>query len=310
MTSPNQRFVARFALGTLVFNLAVIEWGAYVRASGSGAGCGDHWPTCNGDLIPRPERIETLIEFTHRATSGLALLATVALLVLAMRAFPARHRARRAAGATMVFMLGEAAVGAVLVLLQLVAHNDSVARAGVMGLHLVNTFLLLAGYVLTTFWAAGGGAVRLRQQGKVGLLLGLTLASMLVLGASGGITALGDTLFPAGTLAEGIVQDFSPTAHLLLRLRIFHPLIAIGTALLAGAAAFAAAARERASAVRQSALVLVILLGAQLLLGVVNLLLLAPVWAQLLHLLMADLVWMSAVLLAARTLSQPAEGRP
>ena len=103
---------ARFALFTLVFNIGVILWGAFVRATGSGAGCGEHWPTCNGEVLPRAERLETLIEFTHRATSGVALLLVVALLVLAIRAFPPRHRARRAAGATMVFMIGEALVGA------------------------------------------------------------------------------------------------------------------------------------------------------------------------------------------------------
>lgn len=299
----------RFALGTLVFNVGVIVWGAFVRATGSGAGCGDHWPTCNGEVVPRPERIETLIEFTHRATSGVALLLTVALLVLAMRAFPARHRARRAAGASMIFMIGEAVVGALLVLNHLVADNDSVLRAAIMGVHLVNTFLLLGGFTLTWWFAQGGAPIRMRDQGIKGAMLGATVVSCLLLGASGGITALGDTLFPAASLAEGLAQDFSPTAHLLVRLRVLHPLLAVGTAGLGVVTAGVAWGSSRSPQVHRAALAVAVLFGTQLLAGGVNLLLAAPVWMQLLHLFLADLVWMAVVLLAATALAHPAPER-
>lgn len=304
-TSRLQTVTHRFALGTLLFNLGVIAWGAFVRATGSGAGCGDHWPTCNGAVVPRPERIETLIEFFHRATSGVALLLTVALLALAIRAFPPRHRARRAAGASMVFMIGEAVVGALLVLNHLVADNDSVLRACIMAVHLVNTFLLLGAFVLTWWFARGGPALRLRGQGSVGVLLSFTLAACLATGASGGIAALGDTLFPVSSLAEGLAQDFSPTAHFLIRLRVLHPLLAVATAGLgvvtAGAAAGAAPHRDA----RRAAVAVATLFGVQVAAGGLNLLLAAPVWMQLLHLLLADLVWMAVVLLAATTLAVP-----
>ena len=134
---------AKYTWITLVTNFVVILWGAFVRATGSGAGCGEHWPTCNGEVIPRPEAIETMIEFTHRLTSGVALIMTVALVVWAVRLFERGHRVRKAAWTTLAFMLAEAALGAGLVLFGLVADDDSVARAVVMCMHLLNTLFLL-----------------------------------------------------------------------------------------------------------------------------------------------------------------------
>jgi cytochrome c oxidase assembly protein subunit 15 len=64
---------AKFTRVNLAYTLLVILWGAYVRASGSGAGCGAHWPLCNGEVLPRPERIQTVVEFMHRGSSGVSL---------------------------------------------------------------------------------------------------------------------------------------------------------------------------------------------------------------------------------------------
>ena len=88
--------LSRFAWGVLAYNIAVIVWGAAVRATGSGAGCGDHWPLCNGSVIQHYPTAATLIEFAHRASSGVALLAVVGLLVWTFRTAPRRHLARSA----------------------------------------------------------------------------------------------------------------------------------------------------------------------------------------------------------------------
>jgi len=297
--TASQVRLGRYAVGVVLYNILVILWGAFVRATGSGAGCGDHWPDCNGEVIPWEAGTETLIEFTHRATSGLALLSTVVLVVWAFRVWPARHRVRRAAAASMAFMLMEAAVGAALVLLELVAHNDSVARAWVMGVHLVNTFLLMGALTLTAWWGRGAPGAAGGLPGPLRAALGVGVVLTLVLGASGGVTALGDTLFPSGSLAEGIAQDFSPTAHFLIKLRVWHPLLAVVTAgWLVVVAALTAGARP-AKAVRRAAGGLVGVVFLQVVVGAVNLLLLAPVPLQLVHLLLADLVWMALVLLCA-----------
>lgn len=300
--SASQSRFAKFAQLNVFYNLLVILWGAFVRATGSGAGCGDHWPTCNGEVVPRAPALETVIEFVHRLTSGGALILAVVLVVAAVRVWPKGSMVRRAAGATLGFMVVEALVGAAIVLLQMTAQDDSIGRAVVMGIHLVNTLLLLAAMVLTAWFATGRPVPSISDRRADALLLGLAGVGMLVLGASGGVTALGDTLFPADSLAEGLAQDLSPTAHILVRLRVFHPLIAV----LVGGYTLVVAmltGLSRAAPTRRAALVLVGLVIGQVVLGGLNVVLLAPVWMQLLHLLMADLVWITLVLLTVNVLT-------
>jgi len=300
--------VSRFAAYTwalLAYNLVVILWGAFVRATGSGAGCGAHWPTCNGEVIPRAPQMETLIEFTHRLSSGLVLLLVIGLVVWAYRAFPKGDPVRWGALFSLFFTITEALVGAGLVLFELVADNDSMARAWSMAIHLVNTFLLLGAVTLTAWWASGGAQVRLRNQGAVGRVLAAGFLGMLLLGISGAITALGDTLFPAGSLAEGIRQDFSPTAHILIQLRIWHPVIAVAVGFYLFFGARFVAQQRHTALTRRFAWGVMALFGIQLIAGVVNLALLAPIWMQLVHLLLADLVWITLVLLSAAALAQP-----
>src|SRR5262245_45845736 len=285
---PAMDRLARYSRLTLACNIAVILWGAFVRASGSGAGCGSHWPLCNGEVLPREPRIETLIELTHRVTSGMALLLVVGLVVMAYRHRPKGHAARRASVLTLIFMLTEAAVGAGLVLFELVADNQSMARAMFMGTHLVNTFFLLACLTLTAHYASGGAPFRWRG----GMTLGL--AALIVAGVSGAVAALGDTLLASG-------QELSPTAHLLIRLRILHPVISVAAGLFM---AFLAARALSDPATARPARWTAGLVVAQIVAGVVNVLLLAPVGMQIVHLLLADLLWISAILLAAQA------GRP
>lgn len=293
-----------YAWGLLAYNLAVIMGGAYVRASISGDGCGDHWPFCNGQLVPTPTRIETVIEFTHRVSSGLLLPMVVVLLVWAFRAYPRRHPVRGAAAAVFALTMVEGAIGAGLVLFKLVAHDQSVYRAVVMPLHLVMTFLLVMALALVCWWSSGGRPVRLRDQGTIPGVLGLGLLALILLGISGAITALGDTLFPASSLREGLAQDFSPTAHFLVGLRVFHPLIAISAGLYLMLVAGLVARLRPCDEVRRLARVMGWLFLIQMAAGVVNLLLLAPVWLQVVHLLLSDLLWISLVLLSAAALGE------
>lgn len=303
----SQTNFARYAWFVLIFLILVILWGAFVRATGSGAGCGSHWPLCNGVVVPREPRIETLIELTHRVTSALSGVLVLAMLFWAFRLFPKGHIVRKAAVWSTVFIITEGLVGAGLVLFEWVAHNQSVGRAISMAVHLVNTFLLLAAVALTAWWAGAGSdyRLRLRGHGRVGWLIGGGVALLLILGVSGAITALGDTLFPSGTLSEGIAADFEATAHFLVRLRLYHPVIAVFTGLYLWLAA-PIIARKRpgigplffSNAVR-------ILVIVQLAAGVVNILLNVPVWMQLVHLLLADLMWIAVVLLGASALAEP-----
>lgn len=296
---------AKFVWITIAYNLFVIVWGAFVRATGSGAGCGDHWPTCNGEVIPRAPATETMIEFFHRATSGIALLMILALVIWAFRLYPKGNPIRKSAVFSLVFVVISALIGAVLVIFQLVADNDSMARLYSMAAHLINTFLLLGALTLTAWWASGNPIFTWHSAPRrERWLLGVALGAMLVLGASGAIIALGDTLFRPETLAEGLQQKSDPNAHIAVRLRLLHPAIAIA---VAGLVMYIARYFTQSKFSATTQLFARLTLGGyllQLVLGSLNVVLLAPVWMQLVHLLLSDLIWMSLVITGATALTQ------
>jgi heme A synthase len=297
------RRLARFAWLVLAYNIMVILWGAYVRASGSGAGCGSHWPLCNGEVIPRAPSAEMLVEFSHRLTSGLALVAVAALAVWVFRVVPRGGAARPAAAWSLFFMLTEAGVGAALVLFRLVADNVSLARALFMAVHLTNTFLLLASLAATAHWLSGGAPVRIRGRRGLAFAFAAAAAALLAVGTSGAVAALGDTLYPAGSLADALGADLSPTSHVLIRLRVLHPALAIGTALLI--VVFARMPLSEADRRgRRAARAVAVLMAAQIGAGFLNVVLLAPVWMQLAHLLLADALWIAFVLFAISALAE------
>lgn len=287
---------AKYAWGVLAYNFLVVLWGAWVRVTGSGAGCGEHWPDCNGEVIPRDPSVETMIEFTHRATSGVAGLLVLALMVAAWRSFPAGHRVRRSAVIALIFMIAEALLGAGLVIFGLVDQNASVARAVVMALHLINTLLLLGGMALCAWWAEDDRPITRHPTRRRGLWTGAGL--IFAVGITGAIAALGDTLFPAQSLIDGIAADLDPTSHFLLRLRSLHPIVA-----LVCAGVLWALAQRWPSKPAQWLKVLIVV---QVLAGFINLILLAPGWLQLVHLLLADLVWVCFIIFGIESLSTEA----
>ena len=208
--SSGTRHFANFAWGVLAYNILVILWGALVRATGSGAGCGGHWPLCNGDVVPEVSQVATAIEFTHRFMSGVSLIAVVAMFVWAWKALPSGHRARKWATGSLVFILTEALIGAALVLLGHVAKNQSVGRVYSLATHLVNTFALLASMALTAWWAtvpATKPATKPRQWASNKFSIRLAISALVLVAVAGAITALGDTLFPPQSLAQGIADE-------------------------------------------------------------------------------------------------------
>ena len=151
---------ARFAWGVLLGNVAVILWGGFVRATGSGSGCGGHWPTCNGEVVPRSPSVATLIELSHRVTSGVAFVAVLALGVVTFLSTGRGHAARTSAVVAMGLMLTEVVIGAAIVLLGHVALDPSLLHGVFTELHAGNTFLLLAALTLTAHHLAGGSSTR------------------------------------------------------------------------------------------------------------------------------------------------------
>lgn len=269
------------------WNLAVILMGALVRATGSGGGCGRSWPMCRGVWIPAEIEGATRIEYAHRSASGLALALVIALAVLVFRQTRSRHPARRAAVAAMIAIVGEALIGAVIVLSEWVAGDASSARVVAVPLHLVNTLFLLSALVLTVYHLGGGD--RLVRLNPWMLLVGVGLV---LVAATGAVTALADTLFPK----EGV--SFDTGEHFLTRLRIVHPAVAAAV----GVAAAAVAARHPSPAGRW----VVGLVVGQFVLGALNVMLSTPVWLTLPHLLAADLLWIVWVWLVAESSREPA----
>jgi heme A synthase len=294
---------ARFAWGVLLYELAVVAWGAYVRATGSGGGCGRHWPLCDGMIVPRAPGIAMLIELSHRVSSAGALVLSIVLVAWAFRAHPPRHPARRAAVATLALMVSEALIGAVLVLFELVALDASLRRAVSVSLHLVNTFLLLASTALTAWWSSGGARIRLRGQGGVAWMFALSLGALLFVGAGGAVNALGDTLFPSASLSAGLTEDFAPGAQLFVRLRVFHPLLAAATAAIIVVTLGLARSVRPTRAVRVLAGATTALVVSQAAVGILNVIALAPIGLQLAHLVVADALWIVLVLAAAAALA-------
>lgn len=300
------RWFRWFCVTLLAWTVLVILWGTFVRATGSGAGCGAHWPLCDGEVIPRAPSTERFIEFTHRATSGLAGLLSLGVMIAAVFTHAKGHRVRKAAGAQLFLMITESLVGAGLVIFEYVAHDTSEARALWVVAHLVNTFALLAAMTVLVWWAYGGPPLQLKNQGKVTWLTGSAILATLLVGVTGAIAALGATLFPVTSLGEGLAADLSPTAHLFVRLRLIHLPVAVATALWTGVVAAIVAMARPSEWTRRFAIAVGVIFLFQLGLGTVNLVLHAPVALQVLHLLVADAAWIALILLTVTALSQPA----
>lgn len=278
----------------IAYSLFVILWGALVRATLSGAGCGDHWPLCNGEVVPLDPSIETIIELTHRVTSGLAWVFALLFVVFARRLYAKGHLVRRGAAMVLFFMTTEALVGAGLVLTKMVADNPESARAYWAAAHLLNTFALLFALTLNAHYASGGQALRLPRGDR--FFFRVVYGVLLVVGATGAIAALGDTLFPATSLGEALAQDLDASSHIFLRLRALHPIAALVGAGLCIALGVRAYNRD----IGAPAMWVLGFACTQVGLGFLNVLLLAPVWLQLVHLALADALWISVTWLALR----------
>jgi cytochrome c oxidase assembly protein subunit 15 len=307
-TTPQTQVAAfqnltRFAWAVVACNILVILWGALVRATGSGAGCGNHWPLCNGQVIPLAPNLHTIIEFTHRMMVGGATFAVFGLLAWTLLATPKGLAARPLAIASTILLLNEAFLGALLVKLGYVTVNQSLGRVIVLSIHLSNTLLLLAALTLTALFLTTRQRTRhLRTRHAPIILTGL--AATLLVGVTGSLAALGDTLFPATSLTAAIAQDFATASPWLLRVRWVHP----ASAILAAAFVFWLA-RKAWPTQRTLVTCALSLLAFQFALGLLDIALLAPIWLQILHLFGADLYWVALVTLAAATLWPPTYAR-
>lgn len=299
------RNVATFAWAVLAFFILVVLWGAVVRATGSGGGCGSNWPLCNGDFFPQHPRLATMIEFAHRSTSGVSVFLTLALGVWTFRRTPPGHSARRAISLAGFFLFTEALLGAALVLRHWVENNVSTGRTIAQSVHFTNTLLLMGALAVTAWCLQPLPATHVvRNLGTRRIAVAAIVATILI-GATGSLAALADTLFPSPNLQAALAADFAAGAPILIRMRWLHPaMTAVGFVCVC-----VLLRMEKKPGAKWSRLSLTVfgLLLSQLVLGSLDVLLLAPTWMQVLHLLGADLYWVALVVWVSQILG--VEGR-
>ena len=142
------RLLRRLAWAGAVLAVGLVVLGGVVRITGSGMGCGDHWPRCNGEWFP-PLDLPTAIEIGHRWAAVLVSLFVVATFAVAWL----RHRREpelfRPAALAVILLVAQVLLGAVTVKLEL--------PASVVIVHLMNAMLLVGALVVTALRARPGG---------------------------------------------------------------------------------------------------------------------------------------------------------
>jgi len=295
---------AKFAWFTLAYNILVILWGVFLRASKSGDGCGQHWLTCQGEVIPSAPELKTIIEFSHRMTTGPAFVFVVILLVWAWMRFGKGSPVRKAAAVSFLFIISEVLIGAVLVLTGNTAGAQTAERPFLAIGHLINSSMLLASLTMTAWFASGDRRLKFDGRTRMIALLAVGVVVLLLSGISGSVAALSNMLFPSDTLMEGVSKDFASSSDILLRLRVSHPLLAIFTSVyLIFLSGWVRKASDGDAVVARWSNILSVLVLIQLAFGAATFLTLGPIVMQVGHLLLADLVWISFVLMSANYIS-------
>jgi heme A synthase len=298
-----QRLFSWVAWATVVFNLAVIAGGTIVRATGSGDGCGETWPKCGDQFVPPNATVETLIEFSHRVSSFMAGLGVAAVFFLALWVFKKGHIVRRIAFIAAVLLIVEALLGAALVLYGWVDDDTSIGRMFAVALHLTNTFLLLGALSLTAWWGSGHAAPDFAANREKLRWLIIGASTILLLGATGALNAIGDAVFPPDVVSSGLVEKFGPGAPLLLQLRVIHPAIAVVGGIFVAWIAMRLS-NEASDRTKRLSFAVTLIVFSQMFIGVANIFLLTPLFMQVTHLMIADALWIVFVLFGATVMEQ------
>ena len=278
--------LSSLATAGLTTSILSILAGAIVRATGSGDGCGASWPTCNGRVIPSLETSSEIIEFSHRSISGVLLIVTLLLFVKSKDPdTPLLHK--KIINYLTFFVLLEAAIGAVIVIYEWVGLNSSLPRIIAVPLHLVNTFALLGFYTLI-FYLLSESENKLSNFFDKRIKIAFVL--FFLTGATGSITALADVLFPSASFVEGFIEDFDSTSEVLTRLRILHPFVSTILSIFL----FSESNRfKKEFAIDTSTIKVLVIVGV--ILGVLNVVSNIILPLSILHLLLADLLWITYV---------------
>jgi len=278
--------VESYAKAGLLLSIASILAGAFVRATGSGDGCGATWPTCKGRVIPALSDTSELIEFSHRSVSGVLLVVTL-IIFAKTRKFQKDSLVRTVTNYLTFFVIFEALIGAVIVIFEWVGLNSSLPRIIAVPIHLINTFGLLGSYAIL-YKILQDDLQDIKNLFNKNFLL---ISSLFLLsGATGSIAALADVLFPSTSFVEGFLSDFDRTSEVLTRLRILHPIISSTLSIVLYL--YATGIRKKFN-ISVKPLQILILFGVFL--GVINVLSNIVLPLSILHLAIADFLWISYI---------------
>ena len=278
--------VDSYAKAGLILSIASILAGAYVRATGTGDGCGATWPTCKGKIIPALSDTSELIEFTHRSVSGVLLVVTL-IIFSKTRKFQRGSLVRKVTNYLTFFVIFEALIGAVIVVFEWVGLNSSLPRIIAVPIHLVNTFGLLGSYAIL-YKILRDELENIKNMFNKNFLV---ISSLFLLsGATGSITALADVLFPSTSFVEGFLADFDRTSEVLTRLRILHPIISSTLSIILYFYATGIRKKYNVSVRPLQTLILIAVF-----LGVINVLSNIVLPLSILHLAIADFLWISYI---------------
>ncbi|MCB0390860.1 MAG: COX15/CtaA family protein [Bdellovibrionales bacterium] len=295
-------YFQKFSAAMVAYSLFVILWGAFVRISNSGDGCGKSWPLCHNSIIPSTKHLPTWIEYGHRLTSGIYGILILFLVITAFASFPKKHFVRKIAVASGVLTITEALLGARLVLAGLVGANASIERAVTMSIHLINSLFLVAVLVLLYDWSKERIYKVKFSEFKAKTISFSAVITFLVIGTSGTIAALSTTLFPAESLLSGVLADFSKSSHFLVRVRITHPLSATFLGVVLITLTYLAYIKSKDECLKFRTTVLMGLIPAGIGIGYSTLFLLSPLFLKLLHLSWAYFIWTGLILCISRAI--------
>jgi heme A synthase len=295
------------AWAVLAFTVLVILGGAIVRATGSGDGCGETWPVCSDRIFPVNAGVEALIEYGHRLMSGAAIIGIAVLFFWARRLHDRGDLVRWGATASAVLIVLESLIGASLVLFGWVDDDVSMARMIIVPVHLVNTMLLLGALSATAWSSSGNPGPRLDEHPAGTRRLAIGAAGLLAVATFGALNALGDTLYPADDFLMGVRDELSSGAPFLVQARIVHPLLAI---LIGLGVAYLAVNMSSGTTTRRLGRIIAGLVLVQFAIGITNVLLAAPLETQVVHLAVANAIWITYVLFAASLLGETVATAP
>lgn len=291
-TCEQRKKLTLFAQTLFYYTLVVILWGAWVRISHSGDGCGDTWPLCGGKLIPEVERGKTWVEYGHRLMSGVYGILVFVFWLWGRRLLPKKSLAATAILLTFLFTISEALLGAKLVIFGLVTSNDTPFRAFVMALHQINSLLLTGSIAVAWLGLQANDSMLGKHAVKIKDFFSLRTLSILLFAITGAWASLSTTLFPSESLISGLMNDLSAESHYLVRLRILHPLLAVSLGLYfvwdywtKSLSTETNELSKKISAQTAFAFLVAIAFGASTLLA------LSPTWMKLTHLGIAHLLW-------------------